>query len=200
MEVWHETKSEEDEALAKKGFDDLDNVPWAKTSIEYMRSLGVVNGKSETAFAPNDSITREEFAAIVVRAFGLGTGDASSIKFRDVNKGAWYAPYIAKAADRGIINGMDNNSFGVGQNVTREQIAAMLSRAVKATNKNIIPKKSRVGFADFAYISDYAYDAVITLANAEVINGTGNDKFSPKKSATRAEAVVMLHRLLTNIK
>ena len=200
MEVWHENKKETEETTQQKAFEDLDSVLWAKASINEMRVRGVVNGKSDTIFAPNDSITREEFAAIVVRAFGLGTGDTDGITFSDVNKGAWYAAYIAKAAERGIVNGMDNNNFGVGQNVTREQIAAMLQRAVSATNKNIIPKKSRIGFADFMYISDYAYDAVSTLAKAEIINGTGNDNFSPKKSATRAEAVVMLHRLLTNIK
>ena len=59
--------------------------------------------------------------------------------------------------------------------MTIEQIAAMLARAAEATNKNIIPQKIRVGFADFAYISDYAYDAVMTLAKAE--GWTANPKW-----------------------
>lgn len=201
MEVWHEIqKSDDSEQNIIKAFEDLDGYEWAKTSINYMRSIGVVTGKSDTTFAPADSITREEFAAIVTRAFGLGTGDVNILTFDDVDKGDWYAPYIAKAYEKGIVTGIDENTFGVGQNVTREQIAAMLHRATKAAGKNIIPTKERIGFTDFAQISDYAYDSVKTLALAQIINGTGNDKFSPKKSATRAEAVVMLHRLLTNIK
>lgn len=202
LEFWHknEEKNNKEQQEERKGFLDLDEAPWAKTSINYMYSLGVVSGKSDTQFAPNDSVTREEFAVMVVRAFGFGTGDVNALNFYDVDKNSWYAPYLAKAYEKGIITGIDENNFGIGQNITREQIAAILQRAVEKTDKDLVAVKQRIGFVDFDQISSYAYDAVRNLAMAEVINGTGNDKFSPKKNATRAEAVVMLCRLLTNIK
>lgn len=181
-------------------FDDLDSVPWARSSIISMRYQGYVNGKSDTKFAPNDNITREEFTAILVRTFGLGTAPVDTLEFADVDKSAWYAPYIAAAKNSGVINGISDNTFGVGQNITREQIAAMLQRVVDSTGKTIIPQKTLAAFTDSAYISTYAYPAVIELAKANIINGVGKDEFAPKKSATRAEAVVMTSRLLKNIK
>ena len=65
--------------------------------------------------------------------------------------------------------------------------------------QKLLPFKGTIAFADFAYISDWAYSSVMYLARAQIINGTGNDQFSPKKNATRAEAVVMIHRLLQNL-
>ena len=123
-----------------------------------------------------------------------------ALEFADVDKSAWYAPYIASAKSCGVINGISDNTFGVGQNITREQIAAMLQRVVDSTGKTIIPQKTLAAFTDSAYISAYAYPAVIELAKANIINGVGKDEFAPKKSATRAEAVVMTSRLLKNIK
>lgn len=181
-------------------FDDLESVLWARRAILNMKYLGYVNGKTDTKFCPNDTITREEFTAILVRSFRLGESSPESLTFEDVDKNAWYAPFIATAVNYGIVNGVDDTHFGVGQNVTREQIAAMLQRAVAAVGKSIIPKKSLAAFIDSSYIADYAYPAVTELAKAEVVNGTGGGAFSPWKSATRAEAVVMISRLLENIK
>ena len=75
----------------------------------------------------------------------------------------------------------------------------MLKRTVDVIPQKLLPFKGTIAFSDFAYISDWAYSSVMYLARAQIINGTGNDQFSPKKNATRAEAVVMIHRLLQNL-
>ena len=201
FEYWSEKKEEESGEMynAIKDFEDLDSVPWAVDSIKYMRSMGYVNGKSDTAFAPGHNITREEFVAIIIRCFGFGEGDVNSLTFADVNKNEWYAPLVAKAVEKGIINGVSDDTFGTGEPITREQIAAIITRTANASNRIIWPKTSAIAFADGGYISEYAYDSVMTLAKAQVINGVGEDKFAPKKNASRAEAVVMLHRFLLNI-
>lgn len=164
-----------------------------------MSAGGYVNGKGNGCFDPNGYITREEFAAIVVRVFELGEGDPQDLGFTDVDKNAWYAPYIASLVKRGIVNGTDKNRFGVGEFITREQIASILKRAAQATYKNILPTAKNVAFSDSESISDYAYAAVYELARAGVINGKGEDLFMPKANATRAEATVMLHRLLQSM-
>lgn len=181
-------------------FADLDNVPWAKEEILAMYNAGYVSGKSETAFAPGDSITREEFAVILARAFGLGQGSLDSLRFVDVDKTAWYAPYLAAAAQHGVVAGITDTEFGVGSLITREQMAAMLQRAVDAVGKNILPKRQAAAFLDSADIAPYAYDAVLGMAKAEIISGVGGELFAPRKIATRAEAVVMISQTLENMR
>ncbi len=193
-------KQEETEVVEVKRFEDIDSVPWAKESIEAMRDAGYVSGKSETVFAPNDSITREEFASILMRSLWIGTSDAQGLMFADVDKNAWYAGFIAAANNRGIVAGVTDTSFGVGQMITREQAAAMLQRSAAAVGKDILPKKASAAFTDSIHISDYAYDAVLELAKAEIISGMGNETFAPKKNITRAEATVLIMRFINNIK
>ncbi len=180
-------------------FSDIAGVAWAVESINYMSANGYVNGKGNGNFDPNGYITREEFAAIVARVFDLGVVQASDLSFIDVDKDAWYAPYVAVLVKKGIVNGVEKNRFGVGEFITREQIAAILKRAAQATYKNILPSAQKIAFADSDTISDWAYDAVFELARAGVINGKGKDMFSPKMNATRAEAAVMLYRLLQSM-
>ena len=198
VKVSHEVEIVEE--VEVKTFKDLDSVEWAKENILSMYNNGYVTGKGEEIFAPNDKITREEFAAILVRSFGINKQSADGLAFGDIDKNAWYAGYIAAAKNTGIVNGVNNNAFGVGQPVTREQAAAMLQRAVAAVGKNILPTKSSAAFIDSIQISDYAYDAVIELAKAGVVSGVGSDTFLPRNNATRAEAVVMISRLLSNIR
>ena len=197
VEMLHLPKDETE--VDNNAFKDIAGVSWATDSINYMSSMGYVNGKGNGLFDPDGNITREEFAAIVVRVFEFGEGDVNNINFTDVDKNAWYAPYVAIAAKKGIVNGVSNNRFGVGEYITREQIAAILKRAAEATYKNILPRTSQIAFVDSDFISDYAYEAVFVLARAGVINGKGKDTFSPKMNATRAEATVMLHRLLQSM-
>ena len=192
---------EETDPSANPGaaFVDLDQAAWAKDQILAMYNAGYVSGKSATEFAPMDSITREEFTALLVRAFGLGQGQADTLGYFDTDQAAWYAPYLASAVQYGIAAGISETEFGVGVLINREQMAAMLQRAVDAVGRNVLPKRQAAAFLDSADIAGYAYDAVIRLAKAEIISGVGGELFAPKKTATRAEAVVMVFRTLENM-
>ena len=178
-----------------KVFDDLDDWGWARDSILNLNSIGIINGYENGKFMPSNPITREEFVTIIVNAFFKDTA-LSDISFNDVDETAWYCKYIKKAVYAGIISGISDDCFGVEQNITRQDIAAILMRVA---NGAISSSGNAEKFDDDDDISDYAKNAVYSLRENGVINGVSENEFAPKKNATRAEAAVMIDRFMKAI-
>lgn len=176
-------------------FIDLEGYDWAKESIESLYSKGIINGKKDKHFVPEDKITREEFVKLLV----LGTGipnDNDNINFEDVIKSEWYYPYIVTALKNGIITGKDENIFGIGEFITREDMATIAYRAIVSKKPNVSPNKSEVTFSDSEEISDYATEGVAFMQKEKIILGTGDGAFSPKNFSTRAQAATIVYRLI----
>ncbi len=176
---------------ADKGFEDISGVPWAKDAILYLADKGIINGKTANLFAPDDFITRAEFVKILMMALEKEINATETSSFVDVIEGSWYVPYVAKAEKRQLIMGNEKNMFMPDAGITRQDMAVILYRAFKPEIKN----KPFV-FADADFISGYAVEAVDALTSAGVINGTGNNMFSPLQGATRAQAAVMIYNLI----
>lgn len=174
-------------------FDDLDSVQWAKDAIEELADRGIVSGKSERMFYPSDLITREEFVKIVVCAFDL-QNDAATADFDDLDKNAWSYPYVASGVAAGLIQGIDENNFGTGRYITRQDIAAIIYRYMQSQDMQTAENSSL--FADDEYISDYAREAVYALKSEGILSGTGKNYFEPKRNATRAEAAKIIATIL----
>lgn len=169
-------------------FGDISDYSWAEKAILTLHEKGIVSGKGENEFYPQDTVSREEFTAMIVRALGIENGGETD--FSDVDKDAWYAKYVMSAAENGIIFGVDENTFGVGSNITRQDIAVILARAIGAESDNTDENV----FADDANISDYAKSAVYTMRKKGVVSGYENGDFMPQAFATRAEAALMVYR------
>ena len=179
-------------------FTDLDRVAWAKTAISMLATMNCINGKAEGIFAPNDAVTREEFVKIAVSAFGYYNPEATC-EFSDVSPQSWCEPYIASAVEAGIINGIDESNFGVGQLITREDMAVIIHRILENKGKGITEDGVYIEFNDEIKFADYARDAIIDLAKSNIVNGVGSNQFMPKSNATRAEAAKMLYEAYTRI-
>ena len=112
-----------------KTFDDITGVNAHKNqpAIEALAARGVIDGKSDGSFDPEGSMTRAEFAAIVVRALGLTPEGKNS--FSDVAAEAWYAPYVGTAYSCGIITGVADDRFNPSGTITRQEAAVMVSIA-----------------------------------------------------------------------
>lgn len=185
-------------AAANKTFADLVN-HWAKTDIELLASKLLVSGKTGTSFAPEDAITRAEFAALTVRALGLSQNKAGA-KFSDVKESDWYAGIVGAAVKAGIINGYEDGSFRPNDRITREQMAVLITRAMAFAGKSadVTGRQDLLlaKFSDRKDISSWAQAAVARSVEAGIIQGRTSDTFAAKDDATRAQAVVMLKRLL----
>lgn len=188
----NESAKDDTASDAKDGFADISEAEWARTDIEYCLKNGIINGKDENKFCPNDVITREEFTAIIARAFQLQPdGD---VDFKDVDKGMWYYDSIRAAYHNGLVEGSGEN-FGIGENITRQDMAVIMYRIAKSVGLPLDAKTDSV-FDDIDLCADYAKEAVDTMYKAGYINGVGDGIYQPLQNATRAQAVVLICNLL----
>lgn len=173
-------------------FTDIAHVGWAEPSIRYLYSKGIVNGKSEGVFAPDDVVTRAELVKMLSVALGLRSTGSIDGSFADVPADAWYAPYVYALAEHGFVQGDGSGLFNPGAPVTRQDAATMIYRAVK--NKDVVQKAY---FEDYESISPYAREAVDYLCAKGIVNGIGDGMFAPEAKLSRAQAAKILHLFLT---
>jgi hypothetical protein len=182
-----------------KSFDDIAS-HWAKADIELLANKLVVDGVTDTKFEADRNITRAEFAALVVRSLGLSSA-SSAVTFKDVKSDAWYADVVATAANAGIINGYEDNTFRPDAQITREELAAMVIRAMNfadiATSVSEEAQAAALGKFKDADKIVWAKAEIAAAINAGLINGMTDDTIGPDGKATRAQSATMLKRFLS---
>jgi|GEM_PF-2714535 len=175
---------------------DLEGFEWAEEAIHYLYENFIMTGDGNGNFRPGDNLTREEFTKILITAFGGGKIEEVKIQFADVDEDAWYKPYVATACRLGITVGITEDTFGVGQYITRQDAAVMLQRAADAYYLNFEKKQTLVDFTDYDTVSDYARVAVDILARAQIINGFEDGSFRPYRNITRAEIAKIIYECI----
>ncbi len=181
------------EPIPSVGFSDLGGFEWAEKSINKLHNDGVISGKDNGIFAPEDSVTRAEFIKMIVLAL-FETDSSANSDFADVDKNSWSYPYISTAFKMGLVHG-NGTGFGTSDNITRQDMAVIISRCME--KKNLIPSSQDSSvFDDDNLISDYAKGAVALMKVEGIINGKGNNMFAPLDNLTRAEAAVIIMRVI----
>lgn len=182
------------EVGGESGFTDITHVGWANEAIYGLCDSGVINGVGDRRFAPDDSVTREQLAKMIVGASKteIKSGDTP---FGDVDNSEWYAEFVKTAYDNDITKGISDTEFGVGESVTREDLAVMAYRAAQKVGKLSDATGDDNGFKDGESISDYAKEAVAALKSSGIINGDENGNFNPSNSCTRAEAAKIIYNI-----
>jgi YVTN family beta-propeller protein len=173
---------------------------WAKSDIEFLASKQIIEGRGRESkiFAPEDKVTRAEFVTMLVRALNISNRGSSQTTFTDVDAGDWYYSSIMAASGIGLVEGRGNGSFAPNDLVTREEIAALSTRALKYRNVKLETANSSVlaHFDDNSRISSWARDSAATAVKAGIIKGRSGNLFSPRAMTTRAESAVVLKRIL----
>ncbi len=173
-------------------FSDMGNANWAKEAVYALYNKGIVSGTGENKFSPSSSLLREQIAKILCLAMELSPAQGAS-HFSDVNPNEWYAPYVNALFEKGVIKGKTEEKFGVGEEVTREELCTMIYRAMPEIFKG---EYSEVSFSDNVNIADYSKEAVKALAGEKIVNGYSDGSFLPKNSCTRAEAAKIVYSVI----
>lgn len=182
---------------AAKTFSDILGHPY-QSEIEDLAARAIISGMDENTFSPDATMTRAEFAAIMVK--GLGLAAAPGKEFTDVPSDAWYAGYVATAEHFKIVTGVSEQSFAPDGRITREEAAVMVCRAAKlcgadrtydeAARRDILSV-----FDDYKTISAWAEEAVAFCCDANILPDTGM-QIEPQIPVLRAEVAHMLYQLL----
>jgi len=181
----------------EKSFADVAN-HWGRAAIEDMASRMVVEGVSQASFEPNRNITRAEFAAVAVRAFGLVDRQGAGRSFSDVAGGSWYQDYVGTAADYGLLTGYADGTFKPDRNISREEAIAILVRAVQLANIDTSTGSSASlqAYRDANQVSGWASSAVGFAAQQGIVQGNAG-LLNTDSPVNRAETAALMERILT---
>lgn len=179
-------------------FSDVDEDHYANQYIELMSDLGIISGYGDGSFGPNDIVTREQFAKMMVLTLQLETKTDTGF-FEDVSEKSWSYPYIEAA--RIYLTGYRSNNMNYyhpKENAVREDMAVAIVKglglSVEGVDLTVLDQ-----FTDKSLISTNIRPYVAKAVIEGIMIGDGN-KFSPLGSLKRAEAATLLARLITEEK
>ena len=169
-----------------------------QSAIEALAARGIISGRSETRFAPDESVTRAEFAAIITR--GLGLPERNADTFADVPRAAWFAPAVGTAYYFGIVSGVAPTRFNPTGTLTRQEAAVIITRAARLcgidtnlTDWEIL--NTLAMFGDYRTAADWAWSA-LAFCFREGILDDYEFYITPTAIISRGEIAEMLYRLL----
>ena len=180
-------------------FIDVDENDWFYDAVTYVYSEGMMDGVSDTQFAPNSNLTRGMVVTMLYRLEDEPRVTGSS-GFDDVASGAWYADAVTWAAENGIVNGVSDAEFAPNDNITREQLAAILYRYAEHNDYDVSGRDDLSEFTDRDSISGYALDAMRWAVDEGLITGVTDTTIEPLGTATRAQAATMFMRFMSTVK
>ncbi len=178
-------------------FTDIPEGFWCYDEVGYVYERGLMNGTGPNSFSPNGSTTRSMIVAILYRM--EGSPAVGSADFTDVSSGMYYAPAVAWASANGIVNGYSDGTFRPNAAITREQMAAFLYRYARYKGSGVSQRADLSAYTDAAGIAGYAVEAMAWANAAGLVNGTSQTTLSPRGTATRAQAAVILTRFARNL-
>ncbi len=184
----------------RKSFSDINAMDeTTKKAIAVLAAKGMINGKSETTFDPNGTITRAEFTKIIIRALYLTDINAENT-FSDIADNSWYRPYVASSKQAGLINGYTDGTFKPENVITKQEMVKICAASLyeqKGYNypSNIDLYVSRYSDTVTGWVQKY-----LALAEREgIVVGNSTGRFKGEQGTTRAEAAVMLYKLFRRL-
>ncbi len=187
------SESEAEEIPVQMNFSDVNAGDWFYNAVEYVYGNGLMSGTSQTAFSPNANTTRGMIAAILYRLEGSPSVSRAA-GFADVPQNEYYSNAVAWGAANGIISGYDSSTFAPDDNITREQMAAILYRYAQYKGMDTSSKGDLSIYTDKEDISEYALEAMSWAVGEGLISGMGDGSLAPQGYATRAQIASILMR------
>ncbi len=179
-------------------FSDVKENQWFYEAVKFVYEAGLMNGEGENSFNPNGNLNRAMLVTILYRLEQSPEVTTAS-KFTDVKAGQWYSEAVIWASENGIVNGYEDNTFKPMNNVSREEMAAMLMRYAKFKQIDVSATKDISGYQDAAQVAEWAKQNMAWSNSAGLIQGDEHNNLNPQGKATRAEAAMILMRLVKNV-
>ena len=199
---------------------------WAEAEIDILAEKGIVSGISASRFAPDAEVTRAQYLKMIMQATGLKTTPYRAGECLEAKASDWYAPYLQKALDCGLIPesmiaGYKENviytvdetgkateskvvysgAFNGDLNISREEMAVLTQYFYQYTRTVRTNKETDLSdintFNDEDAISDWAKQSVKMAVANGFIKGSSNNMFNPKDATTRAQAATVINRVIS---
>ncbi|MEA4893705.1 MAG: immunoglobulin-like domain-containing protein [Oscillospiraceae bacterium] len=183
-------------------YDDVENAVWYYDAVQYVSLNGIMTGTGEKTFSPDSKLSRAMLVTVLYRMAGsppvIGTSG-----FKDASDSAsWYYDAVVWASASGIVNGYGDGSFGVNDNISREQMVTVFYRYAKYKDLDVSAGENMniLSYSDSLKISDWAYPALQWALGAGILTGTGPGTLSPFLGAARCEAAAVITRFAEKTK
>lgn len=178
------------------GFPDVADNQWYAEAVRYNAIRGFITGYKTGKFGPADTLKRQDFVVILARIAGADLDAFEDVEcdMPDVAAGSYYANAVKWAVENEIVTGYQNGKFGVGDNITREQVATILYRFM-GSPKVISPTKTLKPFDDKDSISSFAKTAMVWAIQNGIISGKNETTLAPTATASRAEIATIVMRM-----
>ncbi len=182
---------------ADKTFADILAHP-SRLAIEALAARGIISGRTESIFAPDATMTRAEFATILVN--GLGLPKQGKAVFADVTAADWFYDYVGSAYSYGIVKGVSESEFSPNGTITRQAAAVMVARAaqlcgIKTEMETFAVRDVLAGFTDYVQAASWAQGALAFCYATQILPDTAME-IQPQAAVTRAEIAQMLYNTL----
>ena len=185
-------------AEAPLPFPDVTEGDWFYDAVRYAYETGLMDGVGDNLFAPNSETTRAQLVTILYRLAGQ-PAVSGDLPFPDVESGTWYTDAVAWAAENGIVNGVSDTEFAPGDDITREQLAAILYRYAAYQGYDVSQRADLSGFGDASSISPYAQEALSWAHAQGLVLGFEDGSLRPQGTASRAQIAAVLMRFLAAV-
>lgn len=179
-------------------FSDVAVDAWYTDAVRYTKNHGIMNGTTDTTFAPNVALSRAMMAAVLYNMEGKPAPNKGN-HFSDVAAGKWYSDAVNWAAENNIVSGLPNGTYAPDQALSREQMASILYRYAEYKGLAVEKRANLDHFSDVDTIGPWARDVVEWAVAEKLISGTTATTLQPKTTATRAQVAAVLMNYSENL-
>jgi len=197
-------EKEDDDLIEKPQIPEIPSVPptqkpvefndikghWAEETIKEFTDKKFINGYKDNTFKPNNNMTRAEFVKVVNKVFGYT--QKGEEQFTDVNKDDWFYNDICIGIEAGYIKGKSTDIFAPNDNITREEVAMILTNIMKNKDEKLDKLNT---FKDGYKTSQWAQSSVEGAIEAGYLKGYQDKTIRANSNITRAEAISILSRV-----
>ena len=188
----------ETEEPVDEPFLDVNESDWFYDAVAYAYENGIMDGVGGNRFAPNSETTRAQLVTILYRMEGQ-PAVSGDLPFTDVEAGTWYTNAVVWAAQNGIVNGVGDDTFAPGNDLTREQLVTILYRYAEAKGYDVSASADLAGYPDGEEIQAYAREAMAWAVAENIIQGMEDDTLKPAGNASRAQIATILMRFCEGV-